>query len=381
MNFDLVESFPTAQDYADDIVACYEGDLAAAFPYESADGVDVLGLVRSQFIGYWGPLDESMGDEGVPNIAGIKKLDDYTVEVTLNGFEAPAVYSVLGVSITPLHYYGDVEKYDYENNMFGFDFGDLSKQQSLTPTPMGAGAYKFVTYENKVVFFEANENYYRGCPKIAEIQFRETEFAEVPSAVQTGTADVGEMTYSAERYAEVQSYNANGEMTGDVITSIMVDNQGYGYIGINASTVNVAADPGSDASKNLRKGIATIIAVHRDLSIDSYYGEGASVINYPISNTSWAAPQPTDEDYRLAYSVDVNGDPIYTADMTLEEKVAAAEAAALGFFEAAGFTVEDGMLTAAPEGAKLSYEGFVPADGTGDHPNFQIFTSTRRFTC
>jgi peptide/nickel transport system substrate-binding protein len=318
-----------------------------------------------------------MGDEGVPNIAGIKKLDDYTVEVTLNGFEAPAVYSVLGISVTPLHYYGDVEKYDYENNMFGFDFGDLSKQQSLTPTPLGAGPYKFVTYENKVVYFEANEYYYRGCPKIAEIQFRETESAEVPSAVQTGTADAGEMTYSAERYAEVQSYNANGEMTGDVITSIMVDNQGYGYIGINASTVNVAADPGSEASKNLRKGIATIIAVHRDLSIDSYYGEGASVINYPISNTSWAAPQPTDEDYRLAFSVDVNGDPIYTADMTLEEKVAAAEAAALGFFEAAGFTAVDGVLTEAPEGAKLSYEGYVPADGTGDHPNFQIFTSTR----
>ncbi len=39
-----------------------------------------------------------MGDEGVPNIAGIMKVDDYTVEVTLNGFEAPAVYSVLGIS-------------------------------------------------------------------------------------------------------------------------------------------------------------------------------------------------------------------------------------------------------------------------------------------
>jgi peptide/nickel transport system substrate-binding protein len=166
-------------------------------------------------------------------------------------------------------------------------------------------------------------------------------------------------------------------MTGDVITSIMVDNPGYGYIGINASTVNVGGVAGSEESKNLRKGLATVIAVHRDLSIDSYYGEGASVINYPISNTSWAAPQPTDEDYRVAFSVDVNGDPIYTADMSLEEKVAAAEQAALGFFEAAGYTVVDGKITEAPEGAKMSYEGFVPADGTGDHPNFGIFTSTK----
>lgn len=242
---------------------------------------------------------------------------------------------------------------------------------------MGAGPYKFVTYDNKVVYFEANEYYYRGCPKIAEIQFKETTSAEVPSAVQTGEADAGEMTYSGERYAEVQSYNSNGEMTGDVITSSMVDNQGYGYIGINADTVNVAGEPGSDASKNLRKALATVYAVHRDLAIDSYYGEGASVINYPITNTSWAAPQPTDEGYQVAFSVDVNGDPIYTAEMTMEEKYAAAEAAALGFLEAAGFTVEGGVVTAAPEGASLSYEIIVPADGVGDHPAFAILTNAQ----
>jgi peptide/nickel transport system substrate-binding protein len=376
-SYDLVEVFPTTADYATVIEQAYEGDLAEAFPYESADGVDVLPAVKSQWIGYWGPMDEAMGGEGVPNIAGIVKVDDYTVQVTLNGFEAPAVYSVLGISVAPLHYYGDVDKYDYENNMFGFDFGDLSKQESLTATPMGAGAYKFVEYDNRVVYFEANEYYYRGCPKIAEVQFKETATAEVPSAVQTGTADAGEMTYSSERYAEVKSYNSNGEMTGDVITSSMVDNLGYGYIGINADTVLVGDDPASDASKNLRRAFATIFAVHRDVAIDSYYGEGASVINYPISNTSWAAPQPTDEGYELAFSTDVNGDPIYTAEMTMEEKYVAAEAAALGFLEAAGFTVDGGVATEAPEGARLSYEVIVPGDGTGDHPAFAILTSAK----
>ncbi|QRN83064.1 ABC transporter substrate-binding protein [Chloroflexota bacterium] len=376
-NFDLVEVFPTVEDYAVAIEEAYGGDLAEAFPYESADGVDVLPKIKSQWIGYWGPMDEAMGGEGVPNIAGIVKIDDYTVQVTLNGFEAPAVYSVLGIQATPLHYYGDVDKYDYENNMFGFGFGDLSKQESLTATPMGAGPYKYVQYDNRVVYFEANENYYRGCPKIAEVQFKETASAEVPSAVQTGTADAGEMTYSSERYAEVKSYNSNGEMTGDVITSSMVDNLGYGYIGINADTVNVAGDPASDASKNLRRAFATIFAVHRDVAIDSYYGEGASVINYPISNTSWAAPQPTDEGYELAFSTDVNGDPIYTAEMTMEEKYAAAEAAALGFLEAAGFTVENGVAVEAPEGAEMSYEVIVPGDGTGDHPAFAILTSAK----
>ncbi len=75
--------------------------------------------------------------------------------------------------------------------------------------------------------------------------------------------------------------------------------------------------------------------------------------------------------------MDVDGNPLYTAEMTQEEKYAAAEQAALGFFEAAGFTVADGKVTAAPEGAKLSYEIIVPGGGTGDHPAFAILTGAR----
>ena len=193
----------------------------------------------------------------------------------------------------------------------------------------------------------------------------------------TGTVDMGTLTGSRARFEEVRSYNSNGELTGDVITTSLVDNLGYGYIGINAETVKVGDEAGSEASKNLRKGIATILAVHRDVAIDSYYGDAAVVINYPISNTSWAAPQPTDPDYKVAYSIGVDGEPIYTPEMTMEEKYAAAEQAALAYFEAAGFTVENGKLTAAPEGAKLSYEVIVPGGGTGDHPAFAILTAAK----
>ena len=56
---------------------------------------------------------------------------------------------------------------------------------------------------------------------------------------------------------------------------------------------------------------------------------------------------------------------------------AAAKEAALGFFEKAGYTVENGKLTAAPEGAKLSYEAMIPGDGSGDHPSFGILTAAK----
>ena len=59
----------------------------------------------------------------------------------------------------------------------------------------------------------------------------------------------------------------------------------------------------------------TVVAAYRDEGIDSYYGDTATVINYPISNTSWAAPSVTDDGYKVAYSTDVDGNDIYTSDM------------------------------------------------------------------
>ena len=58
--------------------------------------------------------------------------------------------------------------------------------------------------------------------------------------------------------------------------------------------------------------------------------------------------------------------------MTDEQKEEAALKAALGYFEAAGYTVTDGKVTAAPEGAKMDYEVWIPADGAGDHPSFMM---------
>ena len=60
--------------------------------------------------------------------------------------------------------------------------------------------------------------------------------------------------------------------------------------------------------------------------------------------------------------------------MSNDDKYAAAKQAALGFFEAAGYTVTDGKLTAAPEGAKLEYELLIGGGGKGDHPSFMMCT-------
>ena len=344
----------------------YQGDINALSTTETA-GSSIVDLG-------FDPSEYAVGietGESAPNISGIQKTGDYSVKVTMAEPDAAAIYD-LAVTIAPMHYYGDASKYDYENNKFGFDKGDLSTIRSKTTEPLGAGPYKFVKYENGVVSFEANETYYLGAPKTKYMQFLESQDQDKLNGVITGTIDITDPSYSVTTYDAICEANGNDDVNGDVIVTSTVDNNGYGYLGMCAKVMNVGGVPDSTESKNLRKAFATVFCNYRDVTVDSYYGNTASVVNYPISNTSWAAPQKTDADYMVAFSKDINGNDIYTSDMTPEQREEAALNAALGYFEAAGYTVQDGKVVAAPEGASLEYEVWIPADGAGDHPSFMM---------
>ena len=400
---------PFAQGIVDSCVeagAAAEGDVAAAgaawgFSGESKTVEDLALEIGNQYGWSFSAMEKEVGnsdalsammDEDVyndyptigvktgdsaANISGIKKTGDYSMTVTLDKVDATAIYQ-LGVTIAPMHYYGDPSLYDYDNNQFGFPKGDLSSVRAKTTSPMGAGPYKYIKYEDGVVYFEANDSYFLGAPKTKYLNFQQCMSDDDKlNGVITGTIDIADPSFSNDTVEAIEKANG-GELDGDKITTNTVDNLGYGYLGMSAACVNVGGEPGSEASKDLRKAFATVFSVYRNVAIESYYGERASVINYPISNTSWAAPQPTDDGYKVAFSVDVNGNDIYTSDMTAEQRYDAALQAALGYFEAAGYTVEDGKLTAAPAGAKLEYEVQIPADGSGDHPSFMMISEASK---
>lgn len=317
------------------------------------------------------------GDD-VPNIKGIIRTGDYSLTVHMTEYDATAIYNMSFI-IAPLHHYGDVSKYDYDNNKFGFDKGDLSGVKAKTTEPLGCGPYIFKSYENGVVTMEANPTYFLGEPKTKTILFKEGEDADYVPGIVTGTYDLAVPSISEETLNAITDANSNGELTGDTLTTILVDYRGYGYLGINADLVNIGGDPGSEESKALRKGFMTVLAVYRDTVINSYYGDRAAVIQYPISNTSWAAPQPADEGYRAAYSVDADGNDIFDSSMNDEQKYDAALKAAATFFEKAGYTFDaDGKVVSAPAGAPESYEILIPGQGKQDHPTYGIATAASK---
>ena len=317
------------------------------------------------------------GDE-VPNIKGIIRTGDYSLTVHMTSYDATAIYNMSFI-IAPLHHYGDVSKYDYDNNKFGFDKGDLSGVKAKTTEPLGCGPYIFKSYENGVVTMEANPTYFLGEPKTKTILFKEGEDADYVPGIVTATYDLAVPSISEETLNAITDANSNGELTGDTLTTILVDYRGYGYLGINADLVNIDGNPGSEESKALRKGFMTVLAVYRDTVINSYYGDRAAVIQYPISNTSWAAPQPADEGYRAAYSVDADGNDIYDSSMNDEQKYDAALKAAVTFFEKAGYTFDaDGKVVSAPAGAPESYEILIPGQGKQDHPTYGVATAASK---
>ena len=353
----------TALDFWNTILNAHDGDYAAASREEAA--TDPL----------WSFLDDAyrLGvetGESAPNISGIRKTGDFSLRIVATEVDATMLYQ-MALPIAPMHYYGDSAKYDYENNRFGFDKGDLSTVKAKSSQPMGAGPYVFKEYANGTVNMEANPYYYRGEPKIKYLHYLESGEAEKVTGLLSGDIDIASPSYSTQVADLIARYNGDDpSLDGPVLTTRLMDFNGYGYIGINPGNVKVGEDPASWESRCLRKAIATILAVYREEAVAAYYGETASVIDYPISNTSWAAPQVTEDGYAVAYCLDVSGEPIYTEDM--EETYDAALEAALGYFEAAGYTVEDGRLTQAPPGAKLEYQAIFSGGGQGDHPAFLL---------
>jgi peptide/nickel transport system substrate-binding protein len=196
----------TAADFFWAMAESYGGDFNALSSTESA-GSSLADLG-------FDPADYAIGvktGDSADSISGIQKTGDYSLKVTLTEPDATAIYQ-LGIAIAPLHYYGETDKYDYDNNKFGFPKNDLSIVRDKTTKPLGAGPYTFKEYANKIAYLEANENYYLGAPSVSELQFKETQEADkVPGVVQ-GTTDICEPSFSKATAEQIASENSENDI-------------------------------------------------------------------------------------------------------------------------------------------------------------------------
>lgn len=297
-------------------------------------------------------------------ISGIQKTGTYSLRVVASHLDVSMIYYLGSIYIAPIHYYGDASLYDYENSMFGFTKGDLSGIQSKNGEPMGAGPYRFLEFEDQTITYRANESYYLGKPKIETINLKPdgagTDYS-LSEDVMSGKLDVAFFNSG-----NVEEDIAEGNARKEQIWAEYLESETrlqYTYIGINPNEINVAGDPGSEESKNLRRAFATLFTAYRRSGIEENIAMGDDtnyrIHDYPVACSCWVLPGMKDPQFEKPYSKDKFENDLYTDGMTDEERQDAALQAALGFFEAAGYTVENGVLIQAPEGATLEYEALL----------------------
>ncbi len=254
--------------------------------------------------------------EKVKDISGIKKVDDMTVEVTVDGID-PTAEASLAIHILPEHYYGE-----------GITKTDLSKMKEKNGKPMGGGPYIFDDFKDGVVTLHANPDYFKGKPNIEKVVFQTIPTTDQATAAANGTVDVMEVSCTPDN---VKLMEDNGKF------NYIYDRNGWGYVGVSAKKI---------PDINIRKGL--MFAMNRDLGVKTYYGDLAVVLERPITMASWGYPS--------------DNTPVYTYDL----------AKAKESFLAAGYKEEGGKLV--KDGKVLKFDAYISST---DHPVNPLYTQMK----
>lgn len=198
-------------------------------------------------------------------IEGITVVDDYTIQIETTELKATALRDMALIAVLPKHYYGA----DYSK-------GNLNGIKELNQKPLGSGQYIFESYTaGQDVRLIANENYFKGAPKIKKLIFKPTTPETNIAMLQTGETDfeVG-ISVNADNIEVLESL-------GFVDYSLLLNN-GYGYIGINHSLPKF---------QDVRVRQALAYGLNREDIVYAYSQGHANVLNVPQSKLSWAYPE------------------------------------------------------------------------------------------
>ncbi len=306
-------------------------------------------------------------------ITGIQKVDDYTVRVTLQHPDA-RMYQQFCLPITPKHYYGNAELYDYEQASFGFVKGDLGTVRSRSKKPMGAGPYTFVRMNDGTTTLLSNKTYYGEKPKVGRLRFLKTSDTNLVSRLENGMLTFANPVMGNALVSEIMTVNG-GVLNGDVLHTQSTGGVQYGYLGMSADGVKVGTDGASEQSKYLRRALALVFSFYRNNSVNNYSGGYATVTD---SYTRADITETALNTETAPFVTDIHGTPLGMTNTTYAQKQEIVKAAVLAYLRAAGYTVTGGKVTAAPAGAKCTYEVYFVGDEQQRHPAYAMLWNARK---
>lgn len=255
---------------------------------------------------YFDELKKS-GELPVSSISGIttekvtsfngKELDgEYDVlKIKINKVDPKAIWN-FAFTVAPMHYYSNEETIN--STPFGVEFGstdfmnDVVKDPDKLGVPVGAGPYKASKQggladgelyptkdkfsQNNIIYYERNtyfETLGSGInnAKIKYLRYQVINSAQTIASLGTDSIDVGTPSGTSDNLNEIAKYPH--------LSTVEIDTNGYGYVGINPKFV---------PDINVRRAIMHAM---NTAYILNYYPEGSCTrIFWPMSKTSWAYP-------------------------------------------------------------------------------------------
>lgn len=240
-------------------------------------------------------IAEEHNGDGTPKNPG-----EYDVlRITVNGKDPKAKYN-FSFTVAPAHYYtADAEhpngrNIDIENDAFGVVYGNSTFQgeviqsQRNVKVPLGAGPYKASNnrneddpsgmdfWNNNFVYFKANSNF------MFPVKTEKLRYQYVSSTNALDKLANKEIDFVTPQFTKPNSDRLT-DMQSKGFEKLFAWQLGYGYVGINAGKV---------PNLNVRKAIMS--AMQASLATQYYETGTCEVIDWPMSNQSWAYPKEND---------------------------------------------------------------------------------------
>ena len=174
----------------------------------------VIGNTSMMYYVFEGVGDDGFTEEGAESIDGIKAIDDATVqfttkeEMSLTTFENSYARYLMTL---PKHV---IEQYTEE---------ELKTAEWFNHPDVVSGPYMVTDFDvDHYISYKANENYWKGAPKIAKLNIKIVSGSQLYAGLQSGEIDITQPTMSAipeEDYDSVEALSNVNVVYGEPVTN------------------------------------------------------------------------------------------------------------------------------------------------------------------
>lgn len=173
-----------------------------------------IGNMAMMYYVFEGVGDDGFVEEGADHVEGITKVDDKTVR-----FTTKAPMSLITFNSSYARYLMTLPKHVIEN----MSEQELMSDPWFNRPDVVSGPYKVTEFDrDHYVSYEANDNYWKGAPKIDRLNIKIVEGSQLYAGLKSGEIDVTQNTMSAiplEDYEIIQALENVTTSFGEPITN------------------------------------------------------------------------------------------------------------------------------------------------------------------